>query len=163
MSGAIGVRRAAFVAACGAVTVVLAAGCGGNGSGAGAYNGGQQSAGPTQVSSTPNRPGAASTAASGSAGQAEGATVTATEKDFSIQLSRQAFTAGTYTFVAENAGRFPHALEIEGNGLTEKKTGVLQPGGKSMLAVTLKKGTYELYCPVDGHKDKGMKLEIIVG
>ncbi|MFF0201447.1 hypothetical protein [Streptomyces sp. NPDC005017] len=29
--------------------------------------------------------------------------------------------------------------------------------------MTLKPGSYEIECPVDGHKDRGMKTEITVG
>jgi uncharacterized cupredoxin-like copper-binding protein len=30
------------------------------------------------------------------------------------------------------------------------------------MTVTLQKGTYEVYCPVDGHKERGMQTKITV-
>ena len=91
--------------------------------------------------------------------QAMGTKVDVTLTEFHITLSKTTFTAGRYDFVAKNSGRLVHALEIEGPG-GEHRTGTLDPGRSGSLKVTLKPGTYEVYCPVDGHKDLGMKTEI---
>ncbi|MDF3148714.1 MULTISPECIES: cupredoxin domain-containing protein [unclassified Streptomyces] len=82
--------------------------------------------------------------------------------DYKMQLSRTTLEAGDYTFVAKNDGQHDHALEIEGSG-TEEETRTLAPGESANLTITLKDGTYEVYCPVDGHKDLGMKTELTVG
>ncbi|MFH8621107.1 copper-binding protein [Streptomyces vietnamensis] len=87
--------------------------------------------------------------------------VTADLADFRITLSRQTFTPGTYAFVAKNTGHHDHALEVEGPG-GENRSSTVSPGGSTTLTVTLKDGKYEIYCPVDGHKDLGMKTEITV-
>lgn len=63
--------------------------------------------------------------------------------------------AGKSTLQFENASQVPHAVELEGNGV-EKETKTIQ-GGKASLALNLKPGTYEFYCPVDSHKQQGMK------
>lgn len=55
----------------------------------------------------------------------------------------------------------PHAVEIEGKG-KEKRSKIVNPGGTTSVSITLKKGTYEFYCPVDGHKAAGMKGRLIV-
>jgi uncharacterized cupredoxin-like copper-binding protein len=55
----------------------------------------------------------------------------------------------------------PHAVEVEGKGV-EKESKTIQPGGRASLSVNLKKGRYEFYCPVDGHKAAGMKGTLIV-
>jgi len=64
---------------------------------------------------------------------------------------------GYYGIKAINDGNLAHALAIEGHGL-HKRTEEIQPGqSATMLVLFLKAGRYELYCPIDGHADKGMK------
>jgi uncharacterized cupredoxin-like copper-binding protein len=40
--------------------------------------------------------------------------------------------------------------------------GKLNPGETKTLLVELKPGTYEVYCPVPGHKPHGMSLDLTV-
>jgi uncharacterized cupredoxin-like copper-binding protein len=68
---------------------------------------------------------------------------------------------GTYVFKAVNSGTTVHALEVEGQGIQEEIEEV-QPGQSAELKVELAAGTYELYCPVDGHKQEGMEGKVIV-
>jgi uncharacterized cupredoxin-like copper-binding protein len=68
---------------------------------------------------------------------------------------------GTYAFEAVNSGETVHALEVEGQGI-EEETEEIQPGQSAELKVKLEAGTYELYCPVDGHKEEGMEGKVIV-
>jgi uncharacterized cupredoxin-like copper-binding protein len=89
--------------------------------------------------------------------------VTATETEFSIALSMTTFTAGTYTFNIKNEGKFPHNLNVKGPGVNGQASPTLQPGNAAQLTVSLQKGSYELWCSVDGHKDQGMDLTIQVG
>lgn len=93
---------------------------------------------------------------------AKAGTVTASETDYRIVLSKQTFTPGTYTFHALNNGKVDHALEIDGPGVADKATNTFGPGSGADLTVALQKGTYEIYCPVAGHKDLGMDLKITV-
>jgi uncharacterized cupredoxin-like copper-binding protein len=88
--------------------------------------------------------------------------VTVEESEFALKLSTTTFHPGKYTFEARNVGKAPHAIEIEGPGLTEAKSATITGGGTTSITVTLQKGTYEMYCPVGHHKDKGMKTEITV-
>jgi uncharacterized cupredoxin-like copper-binding protein len=70
---------------------------------------------------------------------------------------------GKVTFVMSNpsgSGK-PHAIAVEGHGV-DKDGKTVQPGGTSKITVTLKKGTYEFYCPVDGHKAAGMEGKVVV-
>jgi plastocyanin len=55
----------------------------------------------------------------------------------------------------------PHAIAIEGKGI-DKDGAVASPGHTSSVTATLKRGTYEFYCPVDSHKAKGMRGTIKV-
>jgi plastocyanin len=68
---------------------------------------------------------------------------------------------GTYLFKAVNSGGTVHALEVEGQGI-EEETEEIQPGQSAELKVKLEAGTYELYCPVDAHKEEGMEGKVIV-
>ena len=88
--------------------------------------------------------------------------VTATERDFSITLSRTTFTPGTYTFTVHNLGRYAHNLTIEGPAVDKVASPTTPGGGSASVTVTLQRGSYELWCSVDSHKDKGMDLTITV-
>jgi len=98
-------------------------------------------------------------------GPAESAvtTVKAVETDFHIALSTKTFKAGRYVFVAQNKGHTTHALMITGPGITMATTKNIQPGQSAKLAVTFKKGPYDIYCPLPGHKALGMNVNITVG
>ena len=88
--------------------------------------------------------------------------VIAKETDFHIALSKKSFSAGKYTFVAVNKGQVTHSLEITGPDLSSPKTKNIAPGQKTNLTVNLKKGRYDVFCPVPGHKALGMNLNITV-
>ena len=92
------------------------------------------------------------------------AVVSATLTEWKVELSAGTIAAGTVTFTVTNAGSIPHALEVEGQGI-EQETSVIQPGATATLTLTLKPGTYEVYCPVgnDSHKKLGMETELKVG
>jgi uncharacterized cupredoxin-like copper-binding protein len=130
----------------GAVVVVVAAvsgGCGGSGG---------------------TKSNAAATESSGSSGGVVIKTVTVHETEYKLNPNTISLAKpGTYAFKAVNDGTTAHALEVEDNGV-ESKISEIGPGKSSTLKVTLpKNGTYEIYCPVDGHKALGMKGKITVG
>ncbi len=91
-------------------------------------------------------------------------TIQISEKEYSLEPATISVSkTGTYEFMVTNNGTIAHALEIEGNGV-EEKTGDIQPGAGATLRVTLTKdGSYELYCPIDGHRSQGMKGTVTVG
>jgi plastocyanin len=64
--------------------------------------------------------------------------------------------AGSVTITMDNPSPVAHAVAVEGNGV-DKDGNTVNMGGKSTVTVDLKPGTYEFYCPVDGHKAAGMK------
>ena len=92
-----------------------------------------------------------------------GTSVGVVEKEFSITLDKTSFTPGDYTFAIQNQGSFPHNLTIEGPGVDSKASPTLGAGESGSLTVALQKGSYELWCSVPGHKDKGMDIKITVG
>jgi uncharacterized cupredoxin-like copper-binding protein len=94
---------------------------------------------------------------------ANAGTVRLSETEFKITPSKPSVkSAGTVTFSVSNDGGVVHALEVEGPG-EEKETPNIDPGKSATLKVDLSKpGTYEMYCPIDGHKQQGMTGEIKV-
>jgi uncharacterized cupredoxin-like copper-binding protein len=70
--------------------------------------------------------------------------------------------AGVTTFKVTNAGEETHGFEIEGNGTEKALKPRLKKGESSSLQVDLKPGTYNVYCPVHGHKKRGMSLDLTV-
>ena len=60
-----------------------------------------------------------------------------------------------------NPSDLPHAIEIDGNGI-EIKGQTVNKGGTSKASGDLKAGSYEFYCPVDSHKQAGMKGTLTV-
>jgi hypothetical protein len=69
---------------------------------------------------------------------------------------------GKHSFRVMNAGTEKHNFEIEGNGVEVKLPFDLTRGDMKTIDVSLKPGTYEVYCPVDDHKGKGMKTTLTV-
>jgi len=84
--------------------------------------------------------------------------------EWKVDLSQPTIAAGPVTFVVTNTGQIPHAVEVEGEGI-EQETETIQPGANGTLTLTLKPGTYEVYCPVGegSHKKLGMEAHLTVG
>src|SRR5437870_4901973 len=84
------------------------------------------------------------------------AAVTAKLSEWKVELSEATIAAGPVSFTVTNAGSIPHAFEVEGQGI-ERETELIQPGSTATLTLTLKVGTYEVYCPVgeDSHVKNG--------
>jgi uncharacterized cupredoxin-like copper-binding protein len=91
-------------------------------------------------------------------------TITIHETEYKLSPSSIALSKpGTYVFKGVNDGTTTHGLEVEGNGVEEENSDI-SAGSSGTLKVTLsKKGSYEIYCPVDGHKGLGMKGTVTVG
>jgi plastocyanin len=103
-------------------------------------------------------------AAGGGGGSASGKTIDVTLKDFSIAVASSGSLApGTYTFHVTNNGPSSHNLTINGPGVSDKATPTFAAGGSQDLTVTLKNGSYDLFCSVPGHKQLGMDTHLTVG
>jgi plastocyanin len=68
--------------------------------------------------------------------------------------------AGKVTITMDNPSSTPHAVEVEGMGVEQASKTLTQ--GKASVTVNVKPGKYEFYCPVDGHKEAGMKGTLTV-
>jgi uncharacterized cupredoxin-like copper-binding protein len=106
----------------------------------------------------------ASTASSGASSGGSSIALKAQESS-GLSFDKKSLTAkaGSVTLTMDNpsGNGQPHAIAVEGNGV-DKDGQTVQPGGTSSVTVTLKPGTYEFYCPVDGHKQAGMKGTLTV-
>ncbi|GBC76224.1 Iron uptake system component EfeO [bacterium HR07] len=82
-------------------------------------------------------------------------------KDGQIIPARMTIKAGKVRFVVKNQGTIDHGFEVEGGGI-EEEIDPFPPGQTRSLELELAPGTYEVYCQVPGHKELGMKGELIV-
>ncbi len=153
------------------VIAVVLTSCGGEGSSGSSGGGG---GGSSSASSAANAP--SSSAATTTGGASGGVIKTVAIKETNFELSPSNVTLskpGTYAFKAFDKGSTQHSLEIEGKGVKSEGGGdeggeakleqALNPGQSGVLMVSFRKpGTYEMYCPVDGHEQMGMKGEVVV-
>lgn len=134
------------------------AGCGGGGETP------SDAASPAASSPAASSPAASPAASSPVASPAPTASrVVATLTEMNIALDTSTLTPGTVTFVAEEKGQAAHALTISGPGVEAESTPVLEPGDPpAELAVTLRPGSYTLWCPVGSHRQQGMETTLTV-
>ena len=134
--------------------LAVAAGCGGSGGGG---------SGSSSSSSAASSSAASSSAASSSSSAASGTPLTVVEKEYSITPSKTSLPPGTYTFQIGNEGKFAHNLTVSGPAVSAAASSEIAPGQSGQLTLTLMKGSYELWCSIDGHKDLGMDIHLAVG
>jgi uncharacterized cupredoxin-like copper-binding protein len=103
--------------------------------------------------------------ASGTSGTAAATTTLRLRADASGKLkfnkTRLTARAGKVSLVMANPSGLPHAVAVEGKRV-DKDGKTVTKGGTSRVTVTLKKGTYTFYCPVDGHRKAGMQGKLVV-
>jgi plastocyanin len=99
--------------------------------------------------------------ASSSAARAQAVAVTLTE--WKIELARDTVRAGPVTFRVNNAGTMTHGFYIRGDGV-DQGTRDIPAREAASLTVTLKRGTYEVFCPMSdlSHKAAGMSRKLVV-
>lgn len=69
---------------------------------------------------------------------------------------------GRTAFIVRNAGKKKHNFEIKGNGTDQKFINNLAPNETRVLHVQLKRGTYDVTCPMPFHPMKGMTTKVTV-
>ena len=134
-----------------AAIAIPVAGCGGDDDDSGGSNG-------SSGGSTANT----NTSAKSSAGGGHVLSISA-DPSGALKFDKTSLSAkaGKVTIVMANPSDVPHAVEIEGNGV-ELKGQTVTKDGTSKARGDLKPGSYEFYCPVDGHKQAGMKGTLTV-
>ena len=85
-------------------------------------------------------------------------TVAVQEKEFKILPATLTVAHGAIAFTVKNVGKIPHDLAIQGGS----KTPLINAGQSATLTVTLKAGSYTLYCSVPGHRAAGMVAKLTV-
>src|SRR5215211_353595 len=161
------------------ILALVLASCGAGAGSSGGSSGGGSSGGGNGYGGGKTSSSSAATTTNSSSG---GALKTVVIKETEFELSPSTVTLrkpGTYAFKAEDGGSTQHSLEIEGEGVKsegsegEESEGdeggeaqleqTLDPGQSGVLLVSFQKpGPYEMYCPVDGHEQMGMKGKVVV-
>ena len=127
------------------------AGCGGDDDGGSSGGGGSTSEAPKE-----------NTGGGASGGKAQTLKIAA-DPSGALKFDKSSLTAkaGKLTIVMDNPSDVPHAVEIEGMGV-EAKGETVGKGGVSKASADVKPGTYDFYCPVDGHRQAGMEGTLTV-
>jgi plastocyanin len=83
--------------------------------------------------------------------------------EYKITPAQLSLDAGIYTITAINDGTISHAVVLSGNGVKgHTRDLAFGPGHSEGFTVTLKPGTYQFFCPVDGHQGLGMQGTLVV-
>jgi uncharacterized cupredoxin-like copper-binding protein len=121
-----------------------------------------------------------SSSSSSSAGSSDTGGVSATEKDFSIDLATSSAPAGSVTFNISNEGPSAHefvivktddapdALPVKDNTVEEDKVDVVDeaediaPSTTATLTTDLEAGSYVIICNIPAHYEQGMHAAFTV-
>ena len=89
--------------------------------------------------------------------------VPVTLSEWKVELARDTVPAGPVTFRVKNNGSMSHAFHVKGEGI-DKETLPIAVRQTGSLTVTLKPGTYEVFCPLSeqSHKMAGMLKKLVV-
>ena len=103
----------------------------------------------------------AALAATSAAASAQAVNVTLSE--WKLVSTRDTVPAGRVTFQVTNSGSMTHSLYILGDSV-DRGTRDIPARQTASLTVTLKPGTYELFCPMseETHKKAGMTRKLVV-
>jgi plastocyanin len=90
-------------------------------------------------------------------------TVPVTLTEWKVELARDTVPAGSITFRVSNKGTITHGFYVRGEGVN-KGSRELSAGESASLTLTLKPGTYEVFCPMsdNSHKLAGMVTTLVV-
>ena len=94
---------------------------------------------------------------------AQSVAVPVTLTEWKIELARDTVPAGPLTFRLSNKGTVTHGFYVRGEGV-DKGSREVAAGASGTFSVTLKPGTYEVFCPMsdNSHKAAGMVKTLVV-
>ncbi len=98
----------------------------------------------------------------GGDGRDAGAPTRLEATEFEFSPAEVTVELGEHEFQIVNRGEVEHALEIHTPG-GEVETGRVAPGESATVTADLSEaGSYELYCPVGDHRQRGMEGSVTV-
>ena len=78
-------------------------------------------------------------------------------KEFVLIPKDMAVQAGTVALIVKNQGAIEHDLVVESQrGQPVAQIAIIEPGETRRVDISLRPGTYKLYCNLPGHEDTGM-------
>jgi plastocyanin len=84
-------------------------------------------------------------------------------QEWQLEPGDLSLEAGEYTFTGTNDGSLAHALALAGEGIgAATPDAAYSPGASQSFRVILEPGSYEVFCPVPGHKEAGMRASLTV-
>jgi plastocyanin len=83
--------------------------------------------------------------------------------EWKVGMKSDTVKAGAVVFRVTNEGSMNHGLHVRGDGM-DKGTKEIPARQSASLTLTLKPGTYELFCPMseESHAMAGMKRTLVV-
>ena len=96
------------------------------------------------------------------AGAASSGSLSVSASEFAFEPAELTAEPGEVAIELVNDGAAPHAIAVAGNGVDASSEAV-DGGATTSLTVELEDGTYEIWCPVDDHRDRGMVGTLTVG
>jgi uncharacterized cupredoxin-like copper-binding protein len=151
------VKRTPILFLAAACAVLLVAGCGSSSKKSNSTQAATPA--PTTTQSTTTTP------SSGGASAQSGSTLmVSADPGGQLKFDKTSLTgkAGKLTLEMVNPSSVPHAIGVKGGGIKKVGPTATSAGTSSKITVSLKPGTYEFYCPVDGHEQAGMKGTLTV-
>ena len=85
--------------------------------------------------------------------------------EWAVVLEASAIRPGKVTFVVKNGGTLTHGFEIErddGGREFEVEAAEFRSGEIVQVSTSLTAGTYEVYCYIGDHEDRGMVTRLVV-
>ncbi len=138
-----------------ALSLTAVAGCGGSSK--------SNNASTTATTSTPATTTPATTTPATKTPSAHSSLAVSADPSGALKFTKTTLSAkaGTVTIRMANPSPVAHAIGVKGGGVNQQGQTVSK-GGLSTVTASLKPGTYEFYCPVDGHEQAGMKGTLTV-